>query len=428
MAFFGAYFIGSFFYFGFSFFYGDPISRLGYKKGIITGLLISAFACFAFYPSALLKSYNLFLASLFILGLGFTLLQIASNPYIAILGSPSTASSRLNLSQGFNSFGTTIAPVIGGYLIFHFFAQWGEPVLNQAGTIITTDTGQSMTAAAVQIPYLIFALIFLSLALLIQFTHLPSFLSSEPIEKGAGALHYRHLVLGMIAIFMYVGAEVSIGSVMINYIHEMTGFPEIIAKNYLAFYWGGAMIGRFIGAFTLGRQKKLLQKIPVLFIISFGGMLLIWLMVYLESGYGFSFSNIFPFVGFVILNIIGFLLGKALPARTLVIFSITVILLLFVSVLTSGLISIWFIIGIGLFNSVMWSVIFTLAINSLGKYTSQGSSLLVMFILGGAVLPFLQGRVADLLGGYQLSFIIPVLAYVYLVYYGWKGYLPVRIK
>lgn len=424
MAFFGAYFIGSVVYFLISYFSGDPITRIGYKKGLIAGLLISCFACLAFYPAAQLKSYNLFLTALFILGLGFTLLQIAANPYIAILGSPSTASSRLNLSQGFNSFGTTIAPIIGGYFVFHFFAEWGKPLLDKAGNIITTDNGQTMSALAVQLPYLIFALIFLSLALLIKITKLPVFTSSETIDKGAGALRYRHLVLGMIAIFMYVGGEVSIGSVMINYIHEMTGLKEMIAKNYLAFYWGGAMIGRFIGAYTLGRERKLLNKITSLLLISLAGFLLIWFFVYMESNRSFPLQNVLPFLGIILLNIIGFLIGKSMPARTLMIFSLIILGLLTASTMSSGMTAIWCVIGIGLFNSVMWSNIFTLAIKDLGKYTSQGSSLLVMFILGGAILPFIQGKVADAIDGYHFSFFIPAIAYIYLAFYGWKGHVP----
>ena len=424
MSFFGAYFIGSLIYFLFSFFIGDPISRIGYKKGLIAGLVISAFACLAFYPAAQLKSYNLFLAALFVLGLGFTLLQIAANPFIAILGSPSTASSRLNLSQGFNSFGTTIAPILGGYFVFHYFAEWGKPLLDKAGNIIITDSGSTMSATAVQLPYVIFAGIFLSLAILIWITKLPVFSTGETLEKGAGALKHRHLVLGMIAIFMYVGGEVSIGSVMINYMNELVGYPEVIAKNYLAFYWGGAMIGRFIGAYTFGQERTFAKKIFSLLLISLSGFFLIWFFVYVESDYTFSIRNVLPFLGLIVLNIIGFLIGKSMPARTLMVFSISVIALLAASSLTSGLPAIWCIIGIGLFNSVMWSNIFTLAIKDLGKYTSQGSSLLVMFILGGAILPVIQGKFADLLGAYHFSFFVPAIAYLYLAYYGWKGHEP----
>lgn len=218
--FFGAYFIGSVIYFIISVLWGDPMSKMGYKNGIILGLLISAAACARFYPAADIKAYGLFLGLLFILGIGFTLLQIAANPYVALLGKPETASSRLNLAQAWNSLGTTIAPIIGGYLVFHFFAKIGTPLLNTAGQQILTDQGLPMTAMGVQLPYLVFAAIFILLAV-VKFTHLPQFISTEKIEKGIGALRYPHLVLGMIAIFVYVGAEVSIGSLFINYAKEV---------------------------------------------------------------------------------------------------------------------------------------------------------------------------------------------------------------
>jgi FHS family L-fucose permease-like MFS transporter len=217
---------------------------------------------------------------------------------------------------------------------------------------------------------------------------------------------------------------VSIGSVMINYMNEMVGFPEMIAKNYLAFYWGGAMIGRFIGAYTLGQERKLINKIFSLLLISFSGFVLIWFFVYLESDRTFPIQNVLPFLGLILINIVGFLIGKSMPARTLMVFSLAILALLLTSSFCSGMPAIWCVIGIGLFNSVMWSNIFTLAIKDLGKYTSQGSSLLVMFILGGAVLPFLQGKVADLFGGYHFSFFVPAIAYIYLAFYGWKGHIP----
>ena len=254
MSFFGAYFIGSLIYFIISATTGDPIYKIGYKRGIMIGLFLSALGCVMFYPAAELKIFGMFLAALFILGLGFTMLQIAANPYIAILGSPEGASSRLNLSQGFNSFGTTIAPILGGYFVFHFFANYGKTLLDQHGNVITTDLGRPLTAFSVQVPYLVFAGVFILLAVLIAFTKLPKFTEGQEIEKNAGALRYRNLVFGFFAIFMYVGAEVSIGSFFINYANEILNFPEMIAKSYLAFYWGGAMIGRFLGAISLSEK------------------------------------------------------------------------------------------------------------------------------------------------------------------------------
>jgi len=241
-AFFTAYFVGSLIYFVISARKGDPISKIGYKNGLIGGLVISAFASLLFYPAAQFQMFGLFLAALFILALGFTLLQIAANPYVALLGPSATASSRLNLSQAFNSLGTTLAPILGGYLVFHYLALLGAPMFNPSGQPVLTDSGGQLSILGVQLPYLSFAVIFILLAVIIKFTKLPRFTS---IQKGAGALKHRHLILGMVAIFMYVGAEVTIGSSFINYAHELTGFTEMQAKNFLAFYWGGAMIGRF---------------------------------------------------------------------------------------------------------------------------------------------------------------------------------------
>jgi len=421
-AFFSAYFIGSLIYFIISTQKGDPIEKIGYKNGLLIGLLISAVGCFLFYPAAEAKSYGFFLGALFVLGLGFTMLQIAANPYVAILGPAKTASSRLNLSQAFNSFGTTIAPIIGGYLVFHYFATWGEPLLNKLGETITTDTGMPMSSIGVQLPYVIFAVIFLLLAVLIKVTKLPVFTNDEKIEKGAGALRYSHLVFGMIAIFMYVGGEVTIGSVIINYINELVGMPEMEAKSYLAFYWGGAMIGRFLGAISLrevaNQNKKMLSMIGVAFVT----YLIIYLAVFIESGLTFSFVEILPFFVFILLNLLAFRIGGSKPAKTLFIFAVSVIILLIITIMTGGKIAMWSVIGIGLFNSIMWSNIFTLAIKDLGKHTAQGSSLLVMAILGGALIPYVQAYLADMLDGYHYSFFVPMLCYVYLAWYGLKGY------
>ncbi len=426
-SFFTAYFVGSVIYFVISARKGDPISKIGYKNGLIAGLILSAFASLLFYPAAQFQLFGLFLAALFILALGFTLLQIAANPYVALLGSPETASSRLNLSQAFNSLGTTLAPILGGYLVFHYFARMGTPLVSASGEPILTDGGGPLSILGVQLPYLTFALIFLLLAVLIKFTPLPRFTSDATIQKGAGALKYRHLVLGMVAIFMYVGAEVSIGSSFINYAHELTGFTEMQAKNFLAFYWGGAMIGRFLGAISLSKMQKL-RKYALMLLTSILTFLLIYGIIYLESGESFPFQKVLPFIIFLIFNYIGFVFGKSLPGRTLAIFAFIVVGLLVTTLLTNGMIALWTIIGIGLFNSIMWSNIFTLAIKDLKEYTAQGSSLLVMMILGGALIPLLQGAVADLLNGYHYSYFVPIISYLYILYYGWKGHVVKAVK
>ena len=420
-SFFGAYFIGSVIYFIISAGKGDPIMRIGYKNGIIAGLLLSAFGLFLFYPAAAYKIYGIFLTALFILGLGFTLLQIAANPYVARLGPAETASSRLNLSQAFNSFGTTIAPVIGGYFVFHYFIKWGKPFLDKLGNPITLNSGETISAYGVQLPYVIFALIFVIMAVIIKVTKLPVINEEHEIPSGMGALRYKQLVYGMIAIFMYVGAEVSIGSILISFMGEKYSISEMQAKSFLAFYWGGAMIGRFLGAISMSDINNAVKKYSMMFVVAIVVFLLIYTVVWIESDFNFSLNSVLPFIAFIVINFIAFILGKSLPARTLMIFALINVILLIIAMNSTGQIALWSLLSIGLFNSIMWSNIFTLAIDGLGKYTSQGSSLLVMMILGGAVIPVIQGVVADKLGVHS-SFLVPILSYFYLVYYGWKGF------
>ena len=403
-AFFGAYFIGSLIYFIISVNYGDPISKIGYKNGIIIGLLISATGSALFYPAAHFLMYGFFLSALFIMGLGFTLLQIAANPYVAILGSEKTASSRLNLSQGFNSLGTTIGPLIGGYLIFKYFV---------GGDISGAD--------AVQVPYLFFTGIFVLLSVLIKISDLPRLTKDESIEKGLNVLTHKHLVFGIIAIFMYVGGEVSIGSILISFLglDNIAGLSASEASTYVSFYWGGLMIGRFMGAISLSKMKNITLKY-----LSMIGIPMIAFLVILYFN-DFKTASIYSI--FLVINFVGFLIGKSLPNRTLFVFAFIAVILLITALLSNGVVAMWAVIGIGLFNSIMWSNIFTLAIGGLGKYTSQGSSLLVMAILGGALIPVCQGMMADAYG-VHLSFIVPIFCYLYIAFYGLKGYVQKSVK
>ncbi len=398
-SFFGAYFIGSLIYFLISVFLGDPINKIGYKNGILLGLLLSGIGSALFFPAPALHLYWFYLMALFIVGLGFTLLQIAANPYVAILGSEESASSRLNLVQGFNSLGTTIGPVIGGYLIFHYFAG-----IN-----------------AVRTPYAIYAGIFILLGMIILFTRLPKVTKSDEKVEGFGSLKHRNLVLGAIAIFMYVGAEVAIGSILIRYLglKNIAGLNEQDASLYLSFYWGGLMIGRFLGSVSLSTMTNKIYKNLLMIAIPALAFLVIW---YLK---GIHIASIFSI--FLILNFIAFQFGKSKASRTLMIFSLIIISLLIITLSTQHSVAMWSVIGIGLFNSIMWSNIFTLAIAGLGKYTSQGSSMLVMSILGGAIIPPVQGAVADAIG-VHMSFVVPIVCYTYLAFYGWKGYLQKKLN
>lgn len=396
-AFFGAYAVGSLIYYILSVVKGDPINRIGYKNGVIIGLLVAATGSALFYPAATMSSYPFFLVALFIVGLGFTMLQIAANPYVTILGPEHTASSRLNLSQAFNSFGTTIGPIIGGWLIFHVFTHPG-----------------SEGAQSVRVPYLCFAGVFILLAVFFKFAHLPAFSNPEHIERGPGALKHPHTVLGMLAIFMYVGGEVTVGSSIINFLGspKLGGLSHEAASRFLAFYWGGLMIGRFMGAFALSEIRGWLKHLLVIAV-----PVAAFVVVFLVS----SHTNAYHYGVFLIGVIAAFLLGESSANRMLTLFSLVIIGLLATGMATAGATAQWAILGVGLFCSVMWSNIFSLAIEGLGPLKSQASSLLVMAILGGAILPPIQGAVADAYG-IQSSYVVPMIAFAYIAFYGIYGY------
>lgn len=421
-AFFGAYFIGSLLYFVISVTKGDPIAKIGYKNGVVIGLLISATGSALFWPAAGATSYPMFLVALFIVGLGFAMLQIAANPYVTILGPEKTASSRLNLAQGFNSIGTTIGPLIGGWLIFQYFAKTGAHGVD-----------------SVKVPYLAFCIIFLVLAAVFYFIHLPH-VGEGKIEPGAGALKYPHVVLGVIAIFMYVGGEVSVGSAIINFLGDpgVAGLSELDASKYVSIYWGGLMIGRFMGAVELSEMKAAKKQL-LLIVIPLLAYLLLWVAksAPLDALHGDSDASVFalwrdgfvanwqvfklylPFIG---LCWVLFQFGRALASRTLLIFSLTVVALLLIAILVGGKLAMWCVVAVGLFTSIGWSNTFSLALEGTGVYKSQVSSLLVMAILGGALLPPVQGFVADVTKNLPLSFIVPLFAYAYVAFYGAVGH------
>jgi MFS transporter, FHS family, L-fucose permease len=408
-AFFGAYFIGALLYFVISATTGDPIAKIGYKNGVVIGLLLSACGSALFWPAANLISYSLFLIGLFVVGLGFAMLQIAANPYVTILGPERTASSRLNLAQAFNSVGTTTGPLIGGYLIFEYFAKTGVH-----------------GADSVKVPYLIFCFVFLILAAIFFFIRLPH-AGEGKTEPGIGALKYPHVVLGMLAIFMYVGGEVSMGSSIINFLGQksVAAMSPIEAKNYVALFWGGMLIGRFMGAVELSEIQKINKQLFLVAIPAIG-FLLFWILRSWNSDQSqFDFTtgwdivkNYLPLIG---LCWVLFQCGKALADRTLVIFASTIVTLLAVSIIFGGKLAMWCVVGVGLFTSIGWPNIFSLALDGMGIYKSQVSSLLVMAVLGGALLPPLQGHIADV-GGLQISYIVPLIAYAYIAFYGAIGH------
>ena len=401
-AFFGAYFIGSLLYFGISASFGDPIARIGYKNGVVIGLMISAAGSALFWPAASLLSYPLFLTALFVVGLGFAMLQIAANPYVTILGPERTASSRLNLAQAFNSLGTTLGPLVGGYLIFQYFARSG-----------------AHGAESVKAPYLAFFLVFVVLAAIFFFVRLPD-VGEGKVEPGFAALKFPHVDLGIIAIFLYVGGEVAVGSSIINFLGQpaVAGLTQLEASGYVSLFWFGMLVGRFMGSVELSdlavRTKQfLLAAIPVA-----AGIILIALRGWQTTRF---------YLPLLLLCWILFQTGKARAGRTLMIFSLTVVALLGVAIIAGGKLAMWCIIGVGLFTSIGWSNTFSLAIEGTGIYKSQASSLLVMAILGGAILPPAQGHIADR-WNLQISYLVPFIAYTYVAFYGWKGHSLRRSK
>jgi FHS family L-fucose permease-like MFS transporter len=396
-AFFGAYAAGALAYYIVSMISGDPINRIGYKNGVIIGLAASAAGSALFYPAAVLASYPFFLGALFIVGLGFAMLQIAANPYVTILGPERTASSRLNLSQAFNSFGTTIGPLIGGWMIFTLF--------NRPG---------AHGADSVKLPYLCFAAVFVILAVLFKAAHLPDFANPEKVGRDLGALRYPHTVLGMVAIFMYVGGEVSVGSAIINFLGtpRLGSVPHELASRSLAFYWGGLMIGRFMGAIALSELRGWLRNLLVVCVPVAAAVVVVFVA---------GPQTALHYGVFLAFLLVAFFAGSASPQRMLALFGVINIGLLATGMVASDGLAKWSILGIGLFCSVMWSNIFALAIEGLGALKSQASSLLVMAILGGALLPPLQGALADRFG-IQASFVVPMAAFAYVVFYGVYGY------
>ncbi|MEN1682089.1 MAG: sugar MFS transporter, partial [Planctomycetota bacterium] len=408
-AFFSAFFVVSLIYYAFSRRGVDPIQRLGYKWFIAVALVVCALGCTLFWPASVANSYPFILTALFLLATGVTLLQISANPYAAVLGKPENASARLNLAQGFNSLGTTLAPILGGLLLYKVFASEDEGSLQ-----------------SVQIQYLIYAGVSLGLAVLVAMSKLPAIEATESAPAPAsGALGFPQLRLGMGAIFLYVGAEVAIGSYLVNFLGDpnVMGWPESDANVYLAYYWGGAMIGRLCGAVALSGGLCVKRKAVFMPLIAFVLVALVYVMTGLDFDGGSlvvelaPLQSIAPFPLLVAGCLLVFILGRGSAAWTLFWFSVCLAGMLVVAATAGGRVAMWAAVGAGLFNSIMWSNIFTLSIDGLGEQTPQGSSLLVMMIVGGALFPLLMGAAADAVG-VQRAFFVPVLSYAYIAFFG----------
>ena len=409
-AFFGAYFVVSLIYFLISAAKGDPINKIGYKNGLVLGLLVAGVGCFLFYPAAETKQYSLFLGALIVLGAGVTIIQIAANPYVTILGPEETAPSRLNLSQGLNSLGYVITPLIGGILLFG------------SKEIYTSSGGVD----AVKLPYVGLGIAFVILAVIFKLISLPGFSQEGKIESGVKVFRHKHFVWGWLAIFFYVGSEVTVGSILINYLKDpgVMGMPEETSAKFLSFYWGGTMIGRLMGAISLSNVRSS-RKYLFMVLAAIAGTGVIFLNATfkenLTHGHYIDPMTILPYVGMVVVSFVFFVLGRSNPGRMIGLFALVAVALTCFSMGSKGEWALWSIIGIGLFNSIMWSNIFSLSIRGLGKDTSQGSSLLVMMIVGGALMPLIQGALMDKFG-VRTSLSIVLVGYSYLAFYGLKGH------
>jgi len=369
---------------------GSLLSKIGYKKGMLLGLATMGVGCLLFIPASSMRVFPLFMLGYFVLAGGMTILQVAANPYVAVLGPEKTASSRLILSQAFNSLGTAIAPIIGAIYILSDNIKTSEQIkaLSEPDKLAYF----SSEAAAVKSPFLVLAGCLLFLALLIALFKLPQILGDSKVAGGySKAISNRKLLLGALGIFVYVGAEVSIGSYLVNYFLDMdlaesiknnatmSGFSssllgkdlsEVDAKGivgaFVALYWSGAMVGRFIGS--------LLTRL-------------------------------------------------AAPGKVLAFFGLGAIMLIIISMTTTGFLSMWSILGVGLFNSIMFPTIFTIGIEDLGDLKPQGSGILCTAIAGGAFIPPLYGFLTDNMG-FKMAFILVILCYAYILYYGWRNRNP----
>lgn len=338
------------------------IEKLGYKKAMITGFVVAATGCLLFFPAVSMHSYGVFLFALFVLATGIVLLQVAGNPYVAVLGDPESSSARLTLAQALNSVGTFLAPYFGAYFIL-------------------SALEKSTNAEAVKIPYIGLALTLVAIAFILSRIQLPTLSSGEENTDEStdpnktSAWSYSHLIFGVIAIFMYVGGEVAIGSYLINYFKqpEIAGLTEETGAHFVSYYWGGAMVGRFLGSVLLSKFK---------------------------------------------------------PNLVLTLFAALAITMILISVNTTGDIAMYSIISVGFFNSIMFPTIFTLAVKGLGKYTTQASGYLSTAIVGGALIPVAFGTVVDHYmnsgaseaTGLRFAFIIPMLCYAYIAWFGLSGY------
>lgn len=382
----------------------DLINKIGYKNGLIVGLLISAVGTLLFYPAANTGSFTLMISGLFIVGLGFSLQQIVANPLAIALGPVKTGSQRLTLAGGINNLGTTIGPLIVSFAIF--------------GSATSGNTVASIES--VKVPYLILGAVFVLVAIFLKFSKIPQVTETNTQDTDddtqghhrTSAFQYPQLVLGMIAIFVYVGVEVATASNLPAYMETSLGFATKDVAPYVSLYWASMMIGRWTGAVeafdvNAGMQKMLRFIAPYL---AFAVFLLV------NAIAQHDLKPFYIYAVFILVMILADMASKGNPARMLLIFSTLGIIALLIGMFTTGMVSVYAITSVGLFCSTLWPCIFALAINGLGKHTNEGSGFLIMMIMGGGIISWLQGYVADLVN-IHFSYIVGVLCFAYLVFY-----------
>ncbi|UEG48830.1 MFS transporter [Ferruginibacter lapsinanis] len=412
VAFYVAYTVGSLIYFGVSKLLKiDLLNKLGYKNGIVTGLLISALGTLLFYPAANNQSFGLMISGLFIVGLGFALQQIAANPLAIVMGDPTTGSQRLTMAGGVNNFGTTIGPLIVSFAIF--------------GSVASANTEASIES--VKIPYLILGLAFALVALFIKFSSLPNKIDLDTVAEEESlevnkllhkksAFQYPQLLMGMVAIFVYVGVEVATASNLPAYLEQHLNVQTSQVAPYMSLYWASLMIGRWtgaVGAFDVSKGAKQTLSFFMPY-IAFA----IFLLVNTIAKHDISQFYIYGVV--IAVMIACDLMSKGNPVRMLLIFSLAGIVSLLTGIFTSGMVSAYAFVSVGLFCSTLWPCIFTVAVAGLGKHTNQGSSLLIMMIMGGGIVSWIQGVVADTVG-IQYSYFVGIICFAYLAFYAFKA-------
>ncbi|NBB30092.1 MFS transporter [Cellulophaga sp. BC115SP] len=398
-AFYAAYFVGSILYFVVSgIIKGDVLNRIGYKNGIIYGLIISAVGTILFYPAAELKSFPILLSALFIVGLGFSLQQTATQPFMIALGDPATGAQRINLGGAVNNLGGTIGPALISYAIF--------------GSI-SADAAKNASIDSVKAPYLILGVVFALFAVFFKLSKLPRITNDEDVEIGTGALKYPQLLLGMSAIFVYVGVEVTIGSNLGEYLKVTENLESSQIAKYVSLFWGSMMVGRWtasIGNFNFSQSTQTILKVIVPF-VAFA------IVLGVNALGGSAVQDLLPYGFCVVMMIAAFFASQEKPVKTLLIYTACGALTSLLGVIFTGKIALFLLISGGLFCSVLWPSIFSLGTAGLGKYTNQGAAFLIMMILGGAVIPVVQGILADSIG-IQLSYLLAVACFGYLFFFG----------